>query len=278
MTSGGAAYPASVSGAETGDGADGAAAVARELVRLASADNFRDVAGSGPGYPTRDGGRVRRGVFFRSNELQLTDDDTLALTGLGLTAVHDLRTVDEVAAHPDAVLPGAAWRHFDVLGIPMEDVVDLADRPAATALMQRVYRGFVEEPRARRAFGSFLTELAATDGPQLFHCTAGKDRTGWAAALLLHLAGVEDDLVLEDYLLTNECAQSSRARYLTMVETALGADKVEVYERVLVADEDYLATAYVAVAASYGSLGAYLTEGLGLGPATLDRLAARLTG
>ncbi len=84
--------------------------------------------------------------------------------------------------------------------------------------------------------------------------------------------------MLEDYLLTNECAQSSRARYLTMVETALGADKVEVYERVLVADEDYLATAYVAVAASYGSLEAYLTEGLGLGPATLDRLAARLTG
>jgi protein-tyrosine phosphatase len=251
--------------------------LARELVRLASADNFRDVAGSGPGYPTTGGGRVRRGVFFRSNELQLTDDDALSLTGLGLTAVHDLRGADEVAAHPDAVLPGATWRNFDVRGIPRDDVVGLPDVSAALALMERVYRDFVDSPRARSAFGSFFTHLAATDGPQLFHCTAGKDRTGWAAALLLHLAGVEEDVVLADYLLTNDYAQASRAKYLTMVETALGEEKVEVYERVLVADEDYLATAYVAVAAAYGSLEGYLTQGLGLSRATLDTLAARLT-
>ena len=166
--------------------------LARELFRLASADNFRDVAGTGPGYPTVDGGRLRRGVFFRSNELQLTDEETLTLTGLGLRAVHDLRTAVEVDAHPDAVLPGATWRHLDVTGIPMDDVVELDDEPAALALMERVYRAFVEEPRARAAFGSLQRHLADGEGPQLFHCTAGKDRTGWAAALLLHVAGVPD--------------------------------------------------------------------------------------
>jgi protein-tyrosine phosphatase len=248
-----------------------------ELVRLASVDNLRDVAGSGAGYPTAGGGRVRRGVFFRANELQLTDDDTLTLTGFGLTAVHDLRTADEVAAHPDAVLPGATWRHVEVAGIPMDDVIDLADAAAAAALMERVYRSFVEDPRSRRSFGSLLTRLAAQDGPQLFHCTTGKDRTGWAAALLLHVAGVPDDIVLADYLLTNECSRANRARYLTMVETALGADQLPVFEPILVADTDYLGTAYAAVAASYGSLEAYLTAGLGLGPDTLDALVARLT-
>lgn len=252
--------------------------LAEELVRLTSADNFRDVAGTGAGHPTVDGGRVRRGVLFRSNELQLDDDDSLALVGLGLTAIHDLRGAEEVAAHPDAVVPGATWHHFDVLGIPMEDVVNLPDRPAAIAVMERVYRGFVEDPGARAAFGALFAQIAADDGPQLFHCTAGKDRTGWAAALLLHLAGVADDVILEDYLLTNERAQASRTRYLTLVEAGLGPDKVEVYERVLVADTDYLATAYAAVATSYGSLAAYLTDGLGLDQETIDRLRERLRG
>ena len=249
---------------------------AQELFRLASADNFRDVAGTGAGYPTVDGRRVRRGVFYRSNELQLTAEETLTLTGLGLRAVHDLRTAVEVEAHPDAVLPGATWRQLDVTGIPMDDVVDLEDVPAALALMERVYRAFVEEPRARAAFGTLLRRLAEDDGPQLFHCTAGKDRTGWASALLLHVAGVPDGLIVEDYLLTNDYTQSSRARYLTMAETAFGPDKVPVYERVLVADPDYLSIARDAVVASYGDLGGYLTEGLGLGAAILERLRERL--
>ncbi len=245
-------------------------------LRLASADNFRDVAGTG--YPSRHGSRLRREVFYRSNELQLTDDDAVTMLGLGLTAVHDLRTAEEVAAHPDAVLPGATWRHFDVLGVPPDDLAGLERREQAEALMARVYRGFVEDPGPRAAFGGLLRALADTEGPQLFHCTTGKDRTGWAAALLLHVAGVADEVVLADYLRSNELARASRGRYLTMVETALGRDKVDVYERVLVADESYLATAYAAVGASYGSLGGYLTRGLGLEDEVLARLRARLLG
>lgn len=242
---------------------------------LASADNFRDVAGSG--YPARHGARVRRGVFYRGGELQLDDEDTLTLLGLGLTGIHDLRTDEEVAAHPDAVIPGATWHQFDVLGIPPDDLAGLQSLEQAETLMRRVYRGFVDDPGARAAFGGLLRALADAEGPQLFHCTTGKDRSGWAAALLLHVAGVADEVVLADYLLSNELARGTRARYLTMVETALGPDAVAVYERVLVADEDYLTTAYAAVAASYGSLGAYLTDGLGLEAAVLERLRQRLT-
>lgn len=265
LTASGLTYSSDVTGA------DGV-----ESFGVASAENFRDVAGPGEGYPTRDGALVRRGLLYRSGELQLTDDDTLALVGLGLTAIHDLRSADEVAAHPDVVVPGATWRHFDVVGIPMDDLIDLADEGEAIALMDGVYRSFVDDPRSRRAFGSLLRRVAGQDGRQLLHCTTGKDRTGWAAALLLHVAGVPDEVVVEDYLRTNECARSSHARYLTMVETALGAEMVPVYERVIVADERHLATAYAAVATSYGSLAGYLTGGLGLDDATLARLRARL--
>jgi len=221
---------------------------------------------------------MRRHLVYRSGELQLDDDDALALVGLGLTAIHDLRTAEEVAAHPDAVVPGATWRHFDVAGIPMDDLIDLPDERAATALMERVYRSFVDDPASRRAFGAFLTRMSREDGPQLVHCTTGKDRTGWAAALLLAVAGVPDEVVLEDYLLTNECTRVSRGRYLTMVATALGEEMVPVYERVLVADEHYLRVGWTAAAASYGSLDGYLTQGLGLDDEVLARLRVRLLG
>ena len=246
------------------------------LPRLASLDSLRDVAGDG--HRTRDGGRMRTHLVYRSGELQLDDEDALALVGLGLTAIHDLRTAEEVAAHPDAVVPGATWRHLDVAGIPMDDLIDLPDEPTAIALMERVYRSFVDEPASRRSLGALLTACPGADGPQLFHCTAGKDRTGWAAALLQAVAGVPDELVLEDYLLTNVCTRATRDRYLTMVETALGAETVPAYERVLVADERYLRTAYDAAESAYGSLDGYLVDGLGLGDEVLARLRARLLG
>lgn len=261
-----ASYPARV----TSDDAE----LGEELVRLASADNFRDVAG--PGYPTADGGRVRRGVLFRSNELTLTDEDADALSRLGITAIFDLRDAHEVEAHPDAPVPGSTWRHIEVKGIPMEAVATLASREEGLAVMGEVYRGFVEKEGGRAAFGELLREIAAGTGPQLFHCTAGKDRTGWASVLLLHLAGVAPETILEDYLTTNTISSATRTKYLGMVREHLGPDKVDVYETVMVADAAYLQQAYDAVDATYGSIDTYLAEGLGLAPDTLAALRVRL--
>jgi protein-tyrosine phosphatase len=245
-----------------------------ELVRLASADNFRDVAG--PGYATADGHAVRRGVLYRSNELTLTDEDAEALSRLGITAIFDLRDGHEVEAHPDAPVPGATWRHIEVRGIPMEAVATLETREQGLAVMREVYRGFVAKAGGREAFRVLLHEIAAGEAPQLFHCTAGKDRTGWASALLLHVAGVDRETVLADCLTTNTIASATRAKYLGMVREHLGEDKVDVYEAVMVADAGYLQEAYDAADAAYGSLDGYLADGLGLSPDTLAALRARL--
>jgi protein-tyrosine phosphatase len=106
----------------------------------------------------------------------------------------------------------------------------------------------------------------------LFHCTAGKDRTGWAAALLLHLAGVDDATVLEDYLLTNTFSSGTREKYLGLVREHLGEDRVDVYERVMVADVEYLQAGYDAVGAAYDDRTRYLRDGLGLDDGLLARL------
>ena len=247
-----------------------------ELVRLASADNFRDVSGPDAAYAGADGRSLRRGVAYRSNELLLTETDVESLGRLGVGAIFDLRTDHEVESHPDAEVPGARWEHLEVKGIPMDAVTTLADRSTAHDVMLQVYRGFVEVEGARAAFATLLRSIADSDAPVLFHCTAGKDRTGWAAALLLHLAGVDDETILEDYLLTNTFASATREKYLGLVREHLGADKVEVYERVMVADQAYLLAAYDAVAAAYGDRLGYLRDGLALNDATLERLRARM--
>ena len=102
-----------------------------ELVRLASADNFRDV--TGPGYRSHDGTPLRAGVLYRSNELGLTHEDAAALAGLGVTAIYDLRGAHEIEAHPDVAVPGAVNEHLEVGGIPMEEVSSLASVDEADA-------------------------------------------------------------------------------------------------------------------------------------------------
>jgi protein-tyrosine phosphatase len=253
-------------------------AALRELVRLASADNFRDVAGAGAGYPTQDGRRVRRGVVYRSNELQLTEADATRLADLGIATIHDLRSGPEIEAHPDTEVGGAVWRHVEVAGIPMETVATLEDADEAVAVMHEVYTAFVAAPAARAAYADLLTHLATQPGAQLFHCTAGKDRTGWAAALLLEVAGVDAATIRADYLLTNTVSSATRAKYLALIAEHLGPDKVAVYEPTMLVDEAYLDTAYAAVAKHYGSTAGYLRDGLGLSDATVARLRDRMVG
>lgn len=247
-----------------------------EVLRLSSADNFRDLAGtSATGYATRHGGAVARGVFYRSNELRLTDDEARSLAGLGLRAVLDLRTEVEVERHPDREIAGAAWHHFDVIGIPMEEVWGMSTRDEAVAVMHRVYASFVEVEHARAEFGALFRQLSA-GGPQLFHCSAGKDRTGWVAALLLHIAGVDDATIESDYLLTNAMAAGSRGRVEDLIAESKGEDFVHVLEPTLIADVGYLRTAWAAAERDYGDLDAYLRDGLGLDETTLDRLRGLL--
>jgi protein-tyrosine phosphatase len=255
-----------MSGAELGE----------ELLRLASADNFRDVAGPDTAYVAADGTPLRRGVVYRSNELQLSAADAQTIAGLGVGAVYDLRTVHEVEAHPDVEVPGASWVHVEVGGIPMLELEAMDSPEAARSVMCSVYRSFVEAEEARTAFAILLRHLAMAEQATVFHCAAGKDRTGWAAALLLHAAGVDDTTILEDYLLTNTFSTATRDKYLGLVREHLGEEKVPVFEMAMVVREEYLHEAYAAADSAYGSRVGYLREGLGLTDDELGRLRRRL--
>ena len=239
---------------------------ARHL-NLAGASNFRDLGG----YPGRDGRLVRWRQIFRSNHLaHLTDDDAAVLRALGVKSAFDFRGKDErvealcgldyIEVHSLPVEPTvvAALRAIRESGTPLS-------RAHAFDVMQDSYRNYVQvnTPRFRALFGHLLEDRA----PLVIHCTAGKDRTGFACALILHVLGVADEVISEDYLLTNQFYRR---------DPSVSSDLPEEVRQVLGSVQPpFLAAAFEAINADYGDLENYLASGLGLGPTERKALHER---
>jgi len=172
-------------------------------VDLEGTVNTRDLGG----WPLAGGGRTRTGRLWRSDAFtHATEADRDALAHRGLRYVIDLRTAAERAATPSAL---EADPRFEVRPVDLFSAVGAAiDRGEVTGdpfdLRTRYRASFTFAREGYRAvFEELNAALAASDGPVVFHCSAGKDRTGLVAALLLRAAGVSDDAILEDYVLTD---------------------------------------------------------------------------
>ncbi|HZL65398.1 MAG TPA: tyrosine-protein phosphatase, partial [Thermoleophilia bacterium] len=219
-----------------------------QSIAIVSVPNLRDLGG----WPTRGGGRVRWGLLYRSTELsRLAGADMAAFTALGIRSVYDLRTEAERTARPDRLPPGTEHVVVDVLegsvdAAPAQLIKVEADPKAAEALLgggkglalfEAGYREIVILPSAGAAYHRLFSDLARDEHrPALFHCTTGKDRTGWAAAALLMLLGVPDDLVMQEYLLTNAELLPAEQPVLDRFR-ALGGDPDVLWPVVAVAPE-----------------------------------------
>lgn len=256
-------------------------------IPIPSVPNLRDLGG----WPTRGDGRVRRGLLYRSTALSsLRDDDVAAFAKLGIRSVYDLRTSAERDAQPDRVPHGAQEVVVDVLGdsagaAPAQLMQVLSDPAAATpmldggkalALFERGYREIVRLPSALTAYRRLFTDLAdAAHRPALFHCATGKDRTGWAAAVMLSLLGVSVEDVMQEYLLTNE--QLLPALHGMFDRFKAGGGDPDLLLPVLGVRREYLEAAFDEMRGLFGSLEGYLGDGLGIDDATIERLRAAFT-
>ena len=237
--------------------------------------NLRDLGG----YTTAEGRTLKWHTLYRSGAIySLTADDRAYMRRLGITAICDLRTPHERKHRPMDWHDGLDVHYYG--GVPLESgarLEQLLDRGLTLqAQMQErmhdIYRRlpFEQETSYRHLFSL----LAQGRVPLLFNCSAGKDRTGIAAALILSTLGVPQETIEQDYLLSNATAEALQVmmmdrnpRYAEML-----AQDPEALRPVLVADASYLATAYAAIAQRYGSTAAYLEQHIGVTPAMRDAL------
>lgn len=234
-------------------------------LKLSGASNFRDLGG----YAAADGRPVRWRRLFRSDHLAaLTPADAGTLQALGVSRSLDFRGVRERAAVPYA-LAGVEQHSLPIEPTVVQRMQELVEAgqtvtPEHTVeLMQETYRAFVHDNAAR--FASLFEHLLGSDEPLVFHCTAGKDRTGFAAAMILLALDVPRQVVMHDYLLTND--------FYRMPPAAASRAPREVLNVLWRVQQEFLDAALQAVDRDYGGVDNYLARELGVGAAERRRLA-----
>ncbi|MFI7007966.1 tyrosine-protein phosphatase [Streptomyces sp. NPDC050145] len=263
------------------------AAPAIRQIPLQGAVNVRDLGGYRAGY----GGRVRYGSVYRADALgKLTDADVAALAGLGLRRSVDFRVPFEVRMDGADRLPPAAAavaRPISDGGLSATIIEAIGSKdPArqeavlggdrAAAMMRQVYRTFASDAAARGAFAETLRDAGRGDGPVLFHCTAGKDRTGWLAYVLLSVLGVSSRVAVSDYLASNGFRAEADARTRAGLKQAGMMENPDLLIPVQEVRVEYLRAGLDQVRADFGSLERYVAVGLGLDRRDLWALRSRL--
>ena len=274
-------------------------------VPMIGAANFRDVGG----YATVDGRRVKKGVLYRSDDLSsLTRNDLATLASLGLSRVYDLRSDTERDIKPNR-LPNGVPAADQTGGASEREITPAKAVPAATPELVAIpvyyppldrdlsrrkivggevgpgefHRLLVEENRAfardyREQWATVLRRLTEPGSlPSLIHCAEGKDRTGFAVAMVLLAVGVPEETVIQDYLMSNEFLdqRASLLSSLAAVGSRFRTPASEV-RPLLEVRREYLEAGLTAIKEDYGSYEAYIRDGLQIDEATLAKLKAVL--
>ena len=248
------------------------ATISRRRIELGGAVNFRDLGG----YRAIDGRQVRWRHVYRSDSLaELTNDDLVTLSELGLRSICDLRHESERLAKPDR-LPTGQLAELHPMGFFPHRAEQLFSQLQSRTISATEVEDFLRD--AYRAFpiaqastyGAVLDMLVAGEAvPALIHCTSGKDRTGFAAAVILMALGVPRETIVADYLLTNDY----RRDLSFMIGDGIDA---EVQAALKQAHPSYMEAAFDTIDRRWGSDTAFIHDGLGFTPESRQRLQALL--
>jgi len=240
--------------------------VTDRLIALEGAVNFRDLGG----YATEDGRHTRWRVLFRADGLgELTETDLAVMRQLGIRTVVDLRSGYEVEqsrfdvdAHP------VAFHHFPFIDA-LPDVESWDRRPG---LLGAQYTEMLDDA-GPQIVGALEVLAAAEACPAVFHCTAGKDRTGLLSAIVLSLLGVPEDTVVADYALSGQAMERLRAKLVLKYPD--GRDVIADLDEVFSADPANMVALFAYLRRHYGSMAAY-AERIGVADEVTARLRATL--
>ncbi|MGA0558176.1 tyrosine-protein phosphatase [Larkinella sp. VNQ87] len=246
----------------------------KRAVQLQGASNFRDLGG----YPAAGGKTVRWGRIYRSADIsKLTDADLSVLADRHIATVCDLRGPDEIKTNPDRLPAGAQWVNLPAGSENTRAMTTslMSARPTNRDSMMTAFYGRTDHLKAK--YKPMFDQLLALDGEEslLFHCTAGKDRTGIGAALVLSALGVDRSLILKDYAATDVYWQGNREQILAQYRKQ-GVDE-NVVKGMLAANPAYLQNTFAAIDRQYGSMDAFLKQEMELSAEKLTALRAKFT-
>jgi len=234
-------------------------------VLLEGAVNFRDLGG----YSTTDFRRISTGRIYRAGDIsKLTDSDMEELKRRKIYTVVDFRGEDEVAASPDRLPPGADYL---LLSTGSGNLADFFKGHTSGMDVMIAFYSDVSVFRDKyRPFFQKLLMLPDTSAI-VFHCSAGKDRTGIAAALLLYALDIPMETILSDYVATNYFRRDENKKMMDWLVTKHGIDQKMAAE-ILDANPLYLETAFNAIKRKYGSVDLFIYRELGVNEAAKFRL------
>ncbi len=245
-------------------------------IELENLNNTRDLGG----LMTEDGRTIKHGRLIRSGRLGRGTEEDIRRIGELVSAVVDFRSDNEIAESPDPEIPGVENLHIAIIdtiaaGVSRDQKSDeeafrmLADNPdGAFRYMQATYESFVQSESARRGYRQFADLLnEGREKAILWHCTAGKDRAGFATVIVLEILGADRESIIQNYLRTNELLESEFEEMRRMFFKMTGSDSEETelaLRYMFSARKEYLDAAYDCIEQQYGGFKGYLTTGLGL--------------
>lgn len=256
--------------------------LADRVVPLSGIHNFRDYGG----YAVEGGGRLRDAMLWRSAHHTDADDaDLAAIDKLGIETIIDLRGDDEREQHPCRRSDNFGGRVLFAGGITaglaphLQAAGGAIDAGTARARMIDTYAGMPYRPALVATLRLYLAALAEYDAPSLVHCVAGKDRTGFAVAIVHRLLGVHEDDLMHDYLLTNSTGKIEEriAQGAAHIRTRYGAEiKDEAIRALMSVNPAYLDAALATVRRDHGDIAGYAEAVLNFPPAMREALVDRL--
>ena len=256
----------------------------RRLLPLDGGSNFRDIGG----YPVADGRRVKRGLLFRSGAMTgLTEEDRSYLAQFGFAAVVDLRSSEEIELYPNH---WAAQADLNYISVPYS-IMELTDQNSEDTQQKQVPRDYsttypLIAEMIKPQLKAYFKALVEKQAPIVVNCSAGQDRTGIAAALVLTALGVDESLIMEDYLLSTDFrrpklesgdvnlqeAAKTNAFARMMLDYAKEQDQSKANPLITIDGTPFLKFALEAIRSEHGSIEAFLIAELGVSIADLKRL------
>lgn len=256
--------------------------LAERVLPLSGIHNFRDYGG----YAVDGGGRLREGVLWRSaHHVEASDADLAAVDALGLETIVDLRGDDERAEHvcrrSDAFSARVLFAGGVTAGLAphLQAAGGAIDAETARARMIDTYAGMPYRPALVATLRLYVAALAEYDAPSLVHCVAGKDRTGFAVAIVHRLLGVHEDDMMHDYLLTNSAGKIEEriAQGGAHIRARYGAGmKDEAVRMLMSVNPAYIDAAFATVRRDHGDVASYADAVLNLTPEMHEAMVDKL--